>query len=334
VPEARPERQEILAWIGSKFKLITVTFALGVILVCSANSARSQDIVGDALAWMPPDTVSLEYSNPATLRGLPNYQSLRARYLGRDLQGLEAALARLGIHESDIQELVLGWQTTAGKGFRYEGLATGALDPEAIARSAAASGINPLNVEGNQVYCFAANAGSTCVAVIGGSIGLFGPLPALQRMLKARAGDVTGASSNTQFAQLVEKAKSDAPIWGVASGQAVSKWFQAWLPGQKDMQMNWASAFRGVRSLSYEIEAESTVDLNVKLNCVSSQAASSLRQLMEGLKLIQQMAWQTTNPAQPNPFQNLEIDAVNDEVSFKLSADYAALERVGQLGRP
>jgi hypothetical protein len=324
----------MLAWICSKFKLIASTVVLGGLFLCSTKPARSQDIVSDALAWMPPGTVSLEYSNPATLRGLPDYQSLRARYLGRDLQGLESALAKLNIHESDIQELVLGWQATAGKGLGYEGLATGALDPAAIARSAAASGINGVNVEGNKVYCFAANAGSTCVAVIGGSIGLFGPLPALQRMLKAREGQVPGASSNTQFTQLVDNAKSDAPIWGVASGQAISRWFQAWLPGQKDMQMNWASAFRDVRSLSYEIEAASTVDLNVKLNCISSQAASSLRQLMEGLKLIQQMAWQTTNPTQPNPFKNLEIDAANDEVSFRLSADYAALERVGPLGRP
>jgi hypothetical protein len=320
--------------IYSKSKLMMAIVALGVVLSSGATAARSQDIVGDALAWMPPTTVSLEYSNPATLRGLPNYQSLRARYLGRDLQGLESALAKLGIHESDIQELVLGWQTTPGKGFRYEGIATGALDPQAIASSASASGINASNVDGNKAYCFSANAGSTCVTVLAGSIGLFGPLTGIQRMLKAREGEVAGVSSNTQFAQLVENAKSDAPIWGVALGQAVSKWFQAWLPGQRDMQMNWASAFHDVRSLSYEIEAASTVNLNVKLNCVSSQAASSLRSLMEGLKLIQQMAWQTTNPTQPNPFQNLEIDTANDEVSFKLSADYAALERVGPLGRP
>jgi hypothetical protein len=319
--------------ICRKFKWTTATIALGIVLL-AGGTAHSQDIVGDALAWMPPGTVSLEYSNPATLRGLPNYQSLRARYLGKDLQGLESALAKLGIHETDIQELVLGWQTTPGKGFRYEGIATGALDPQAIARSASASGINASNVDGNKVYCFSANAGSTCVAVVEGSIGLFGPLTGIQRMLKARKGEVSGVSSNTQFAQLVEDAKSDAPIWGVALGQAVSKWFQVWLPGQKDMQMNWVSAFHDVRSLSYEIEAGSTVNLNVKLDCLSSQAASSLRQLMQGLKLIQQMAWQSANPSQPNPFQNLEIDAVTDEVSFKLSADYAALEHVGSLGGP
>jgi hypothetical protein len=316
-----------------KRKIILVTLANCALFICSAIPAHSQDIVGDALAWLPPETVSLEYSNPATLRGLPDYQALRARYLGRDLQGLESALAQLGIHESDIQELVLGWQTTPGKGFRYEGIATGALDPNAIAQKAAASGVTAANVAGNKAYCFAANAGSTCIAVIEGSIGLFGPLPALQQMLKAREGNGAGASSNAQFAQLVDQAKSDAPIWGVALGQAVPKWFAAWLPGQKDMQMNWTTAFQSVRSLSYQIQAASNVDLNVKLNCATSQAASNLRQLMEGLKLIQQMAWQSANPSQPNPFQNLEIDAANDEVSFKLTADYAALEHVGPLGR-
>jgi hypothetical protein len=317
-----------------RFKLVFMMLAVFVVLISSVMPARSQDIIGDALAWLPPGTVSLEYSNPATLRGLPDYQALRARYLGRDLQGLESALAKLGVHETDIQELVLGWQMMPGKGFRYEGIATGALDPNVIAQRAAASGISASKVAGNTAYCFAANAGSTCVAIVEGSIGLFGPLAVLQEMLKAQGGNGAETSSNAQLTRLVQQAKSDAPIWGVALGQAVSKWFQAWLPGQNDMQMNWRSVFDGVRSLEYQIQAGSNVDLNVTLNCTSSRSASNLRQLMQGLKLIQQMAWQSTNPSQPNPFQGLEIDAANDQVSFKLTADYAALEHVGPLGQP
>jgi hypothetical protein len=323
-----------LGLISRPCKTVLPGILAAFLLALNATPARSQDIVGDALAWFPAHTISLEYSNPATLRALPNYQSLRDRYMGRDLQRLEGSLAKLGIHESDIQELVLGWQAGAGKGFQSEGLATGALDPEAIAQNAASSGVSASMVEGNKAYCFAGNAGSTCVAVIAGSIGLFGPLPALRSMLKARAGQAPSASSDPEFTRLVDSAKSDAPIWGVALGQAVSKWFQVWAPGQKDLKMNWASSFRDVQSLSYQVEAGSNVDLSVKLDCTNAQAASSLRQLMEGLKLIQQMAWRSTNPSQPNPLQTLEIEAANNQVSFKLTADYAALERVGPFGRP
>jgi hypothetical protein len=304
------------------------------ILAGIPTGAHAQDITGDALAWLPPETIALEYSNPATLRGLPNYQSLRDRYLGADLQGLERSLAKLGIHESDIEELVLGWQAGAGKGFRYEGLATGALDPDTMAQNAASSGIKATRIEGRTAYCFPSQENSICVAMVGGSIGIFGPQAALVGMLKAHDGQAPAASSNRELTQLVDDAKSDAPIWGVALHEAVSKWFEAWAPAQKDMKMNWGSSFREVRSLSYQVEAGSSVDLSVKLDCTNAQAASSLRQLMEGLKLIQQMAWRSTNPAQPNPFQNLEIDAANNEVSFKLTADFAALEHAGPLGQP
>lgn len=320
------EREARLHPSCNYLRLAVLSACLAAILLCAAAPARSQDIVSDALAWFSPQTVSIEYSNPATLRGLPNYQSLRNRYLGQDLQRLEHSLAQLGIQESDIQELVLGWQATGGKGFQYEGVATGAFDPESIARNAAAAGLAPSHVNGHSAYCFARTAGSTCVSVVAGSVGIFGPLSALQNMLKARDAQAPSAGSNSEFAQLVENAKSDVPIWGVALGPAVSKWFQAWAPAQKDLKLNWASTFRNVRSLSYQVEVGSNVDLSVKLDCTDSQTASSLRQLMQGLKLVQQMAWRATNPAQPNPFQDMEISAENNQVSFTLTANYAALE--------
>ncbi|MGH9448064.1 MAG: hypothetical protein ACRD3O_20425, partial [Terriglobia bacterium] len=306
--------------------------AAALMLIFSATLACAQSIVTDALQWFPPDTLAVEYSNPSTLRGLPAYQALRAHYLGRDLQELERSLARLGIHETDIDELVLGWQAKAGSSFQYEGLASGSLDPQAIAQSAAASGITPTTVQGEKAYCFAASHASTCVAILPGEIGAFGPLPLLAAMLRARNGQGPSVASDTRFTQLVDGAKSDAPIWGVAKGVAVAKWFDAWMPSEKNLKMNWSSAFQDVRALSYQVQTGSDVDLSVKLECTGAQAAASLRQLMEGLKLIQQLAWRTTNPSQPNPFANLDVESAENQVSFKLTADYAALERLGPLG--
>lgn len=312
---------------------LAITLALAI---CgAANSARSQTLLTDALSWFPPQTVSLQYSQPAMLTNLPNYQSLRARYLGRNLRILEQSLESLGIHESDIDQMVLGFESASGNEMQYDGLATGRFDAQDLARRAAASGIAPHSLGQDAAYCLPQDPNHTCIAVIeAGTIGLFGPLPILQSIVKARDDQGSSIASNTRFIALARSAQSSAPIWGVATGAAVSKWFKAWMPGEKNVQMDWARAFQGVDSLSYQIRAGDNVDLSVKLNCTSERSASSIRQLLDGLRLIQQLAWQGQNPGQANPFQNLAVGSSGTQVTFQLTADFAALERAGPLGKP
>lgn len=305
---------------------------LGVFLTGAPPALHAQTILTDALSWFPQQTVALEYSHPSTLRSLPNYASLRSHYLGKNLRTLESSLAELGINENDVDEMVLGWQIDSGKKMRYEGVATGQFSADSVARQAAIAKMAPHPVEGFQAYCFPQDPNLTCIAVVDGSLGVFGPLPYLEGMLKARTGDGPSIASNDQFTKFVRDAQSDAPIWGVALGPAVSKWFKAWMPGEKNLQMDWAAAFKDVRAISYDIKAGDNVNLNVKLDCASLQAASSVRQLLEGMKLVQQIAWQSSNPGQANPFQNVTVEAENRQVSFKLTAAYAALERAGPLG--
>ncbi|MGH9435817.1 MAG: hypothetical protein ACRD06_07435 [Terriglobia bacterium] len=306
--------------------------ALGVFLTGAPRALRAQTLLTNALSWFPQQTIALEYSNTSALRSLPDYASLRSHFLGKNLRTLEGSLAQIGIHEDDVDQMVLGWQSGAGKDMRYEGIATGEFSAESVARQAAVAKIPPHPVAGFQAYCFPQDPNRTCVAVVDGSLGVFGPLPYLEGMLKARTGDGPSIASNAQFTKFVRDSQSDAPIWGVALGPAVSKWFKAWMPGEKNLQMDWAAAFKDVRTISYEIEAGDNVHLNVKLDCASLQAASSVRQLLEGMKLVQQMAWQSSNPGQSNPFQNVTVEVESRQVSFKLTAAYAALERAGPLG--
>jgi hypothetical protein len=310
--------------------------AVGVMLIVIGvtRPLEAQDLLSESLSWFPPQTIALEYSNPSTLRNLPNYESLRAHYLGRNLKTLEASLTKLGIHESDIDEMTLGWEAASGQTMQYEGLATGRFDVASTDRHAASAGIVGHPVEGFKAYCLPSDPNSSCIIILDSSLGMFGPLPILQGMLRARQGQGLTIGSNVQFTDLVHSAQSDAPIWGVALGQAVAKWFKAWMPGEKNFQMDWSTAFKDVNALSYRIEAGDNVQLHVKLNCTSEQGASSVRQLLEGLKLIQQLAWHTMNPNQPNPFQNIEVEAANRQVSLNMTADYAALEHVGPLGKP
>src|SRR5262249_8271112 len=97
---------------------------LPIVFFCRVSSVRAEDIVKEALSSFPPQTIRLEYSRPAKLRELPDYQSPRARYAGEGLRSLEASLSKLGIQEQSIDELVLGWQAS-GTGMTLEGLAGG-----------------------------------------------------------------------------------------------------------------------------------------------------------------------------------------------------------------
>ena len=325
---------ESLRSMKSVFQRVSLLLALGVTLSGAGGVLHAQNLVGDALAWFPAQTVALEYSNPSVLRTLPGYDSLRAHYLGKNLRALEASLEKLGIDENDINQMVLGWQAGTGSEMRYEGIAAGQFDAGSISRNAAEAKLRPQNVDGSSVYCFAEDPNRTCVTVVDATLGVFGPLPYLEAMLKARAGNGPSVASNSSFADFVRSAESDDPIWGVALGPAVSKWFKAWMPGEKNLQMDWAAAFKDVQSISYTIEGGNQVSLNVKLDCTSLGTASQVRNLLEGMRLVQQIAWKSSNPNQPNPFQNVQVEAENRQVSFQLTADYTALERVGPLGQP
>jgi hypothetical protein len=312
----------------------TVAALALAILICCPRLARSQDVVSDAVAWFPPGTVALEYSDASALRGLPDYQTLRQHFLGRNLQALEQSLSALGITEGDINQLVLGMQAENGNMFEFEGVAAGTFDPQTVAQHATSSGLAATKVGSSTAYCLASKSAQTCVAILQGSLGVFGPLPVLSAMLKARAEAGTGQGGSSPLAQLVQNGRADAPIWGVVLGSAVSKWFQSWMPASNNLQMNWSTAFRGVRSLAFQVRAGDNVHLEVKLMCATNQDASSLSQLMQGLKLVQKMSWQNSHPSQPNPFENLDVEAADNQVTFNLTATYAAIENPGTLGRP
>lgn len=313
-----------------------IVVALLPVLSGGGSLLRAQGFVSNALSWLPGQTTALEYTDLNSLRSLPNYSSLRARYLGRKLQALEASLGQLGIHENDISEIMLAWQTANGKTLNG-GVAGGQFDPAMIAQSATTANIKPQMVEGLATYCVSPDPQVACVAVVNNSTGVFGPISYVDAILSARAGKLPSIAQNQHLSQFVNMAQSDAadaPIWGVAVGPAVSRWIGGWMPGEKNLQMNWGSAFKNVQAILYNVEAGDDVKLSLKLECASGEAASSVMQLLQGLKLLQQMAWRSTNPNSSNPFQNMEVESRNSEVSLHLAADYTALSQMGPLGQP
>lgn len=287
--------------------------------------AAAQDLIKEAMADFPSGTVRIEYSSPAKLRSLTDYATLSRRYVGPRLQELESSMAQLGIQQDDVDELVLGWQSRGG-GLDLTGLARGHFDAQSVAQHATAQGIKPTPVGGTSAYCFGEGASGNCMAFVADNLGAFGTIESLGALLKVRAGEASSAATDSDFARRIDDAKTDAPIWGVAIGPAVVDCFKGWLPSQNNLNLDWTQTFQTVDAVSYTVEPKDNVHLVVKLDCKTSQAAAQLRQVMQGLKLVQQMAWQAQNPGVPNPFQSLQVDVDGRQVQMNLTTAYAQLE--------
>jgi len=288
-------------------------------------TAPAQDLMNTALSSFPAGTVRVEYSSPAKLRALPDYATLSKKYVGPNLLALENDLAQLGIQQNDVDDLVIGWQAH-GSAMVLSGVAQGRFDPKAVSDRAAAQGLAATPVGSASVYCLGQHAGGNCVVMISETLGAFGSIDSLAAIIKARAGEAPNAASDASFAKHVQDARTDAAIWGVAVGPAITDWFRGWMPNQGNVQLDWEATFKNVQVLRYSVQTSDKVVLDVKMDCTNSQSAQNLTQVMQGLKLLQQMAWQNQNPSAPNPFQALVVEREREQVRLSLSTPYSALE--------
>jgi hypothetical protein len=299
---------------------------LGLAVLAAAAVSPAQDLVKEALATFPMDTVRLEYSNPAKLRQLPEYTRLHERYLGPSLRNLEAHLGSLGVRESDLNEVVLGWQQTAANGLTMEGMARGQFDPQVMARQAESRSIASTPIGSISAYCFGSTDTAPCVAVLGRGLGAFGTLDAVRAMVDVRSGETTGLSANPGFSALVNSSRKDTPIWGVATGSAIEDWFKTGMPVQKNLPVDLGTVFKNVESLAYSVNPTDRVHVNVEMACTSAAAAATLRQQFDTLRLFQKMAWQQQFPGVPNPFEDLTIGTTGSTLTFSMSTPYSAIE--------
>ena len=300
-----------------------VIFAVALILGASVAPLSGQDLVTKAMSSFPPDTIRVEFSSPATLRKLPNYASLREHYMGPHLKKLVASMAELGVAETDVDELVLGWNS-AGSDLNLYGFAAGNFHPNVLDARAAARNLPPQQIGGKTGYCLGAGLDSQCVVVLGPTQGAFGTLATLSQIMQNLNGGVS-IETNESFAKAVKQEQTDAPIWGVAVASAVSSWFQGWMPRQSSVELDWPKVFQNVDMLGYNIHTGSNIQMNLELFCKSEQDASALRQVLEGLRLAQQIAWQNRNPNQSNPFQDLELSNSGSQIGVSMVANYDAV---------
>lgn len=294
----------------------------------SAMPLFGQDLVTKALNSFPSDTIRLEYSNPDALRKLPNYATLRQNYMGPRLKELVTSMAELGVAETDVDQLVLGWSRD-GQNLNLYGFAGGHFRPDVLEARAAERNIPPEQIGGKIGYCLGAGLATQCVLVLSPTEGIFGTLGELSQIMGALNGGSGGLESNANFTEAVKKEDGGAPIWGVAAASAVASWFQGWMPKQNVVELDWAKVFQGVDVLGYKIQTGNEVQLNLDLYCKSDEAAGSLRQVLEGLRLAQQIAWQNQNPNQINPFQKMDLTQDGSQVGVSLVASYTDISGAG-----
>ena len=303
-----------------RFIIIIAIMALGA----GSVPLLGQDLVAKALSSFPQDTIRIEYSSPATLRKLPNYASLREHYTGPRLKQLVESMAELGVAETDVDELVLGWNSD-GKSLNLYGFAGGHFRPDALNSRAAARNLPPQQIGGKNGYCLGAGLESECVVVLSPTEGAFGTLVSLSQIMQTLNGGGASVESNANFAKVVKAEQGGAPIWGVASASAVASWFKGWMPRQSAVELDWQKVFQGVDALGYKVHTGSNVQLDLAMYCKSEQDAGRLRQVLEGLKLAQQIAWQNQYPNKSNPFQQMELSQNGSQLGINLVVNYSAI---------
>ena len=306
-----------------------LSLLVALVLAGLPQKVAGQDFVTTAMSGLPTHTMRVEYSSPSKLRAVPNYQSLRGKFLGPRLQQIESALDQIGISEDDIDALMIGWEP--GDIDLY-GYASGHFHKAQVANRAAAQSFTPTPISGQQAYCFSAGVTGTCIVILEDSLGAFGPLSSLTTLLEARAGQAPNLNSDQRFTSLIGDVNKDASIWGIALGRAVGDWFGAWLSSQNNLKLDWGQVFQKVDSLTYSIDAADKVNMDIKLNCATPADAATLRQVLEGVKMAQQLAWQMQNPDHANPYTAMNIDAHDTQIGLRITMDYSALTLASSVG--
>lgn len=312
-------------------KRTLLTLLVVIVLVGLPRKGAAQDFVTTALSGLPTQTLRVEYSSPSQLRKLTNYQSLRGKFLGPRLQQLEGALDQIGIHEDDIDSMMIGWKP-GDKEMDLYGYASGHFDKAQVAKRAAADNLTPTPISGQVAYCLTAGVAGTCVVILENSLGAFGPLATLTTLLDAHTGQAPNLNSDPHFSSLVGGVNRNAPIWGIALAGAVGDWFGGWMSNQNALKLDWNQVFQKVDSLTYSIDATDKVNLDMKMNCTTAQDATTLRQILDGLKMAQQLAWTAQNPGHPNPYAAMNVDIHDKQIGLQISMAYSELTLASGVG--
>jgi hypothetical protein len=302
-----------------------ITWTVVAMMAAGPPAGVSDALVREALGRFPRQTVHFEICDLARIRPLPGYGVLRQRFLREDTLRLVTSLATLGVHEEDVDRLALGTGPGSGQqGLELYGVAQGRFDLATIMAAAQIAGIERVFVNGYPLYCFEGAGNSPCIAILNETLGVFGSRDMVDFMLWATDKTET-LSSDPVVTARVARAPADATIWGVATGPAVAEWVRVVMPMPPEGQNSLAPLLANVTSIAYEVRTGQKVTLTADLTCANADAAARLRESLDTVRVLQQLAWQTMNQGVANPYQQMTFRTQGTQLLISLTIDYAVL---------
>ncbi len=269
------------------------------ILLLLAAGCLQAEIVSQALLAFPAKTEAIEYDNLYELRRLPNYSSLRQRFAGKQLNDAKAALAKLGVTETQVHEVVMGTSPTA-----FYGLVAGTFSGAQAAKSAQKSGIWPSIYGSEKIFC---PRGTSCVLFLEDSLAAFGPLSQLKIIMETRLGITPSISSNATVSSLMSTTQSRFPVRGVVYGSQLNSVISDALQDESGLHIDWSQFTSNISAFSYSVSMDTKAHVVAKMLCKSAVTAGVLRQMLGALGTV----GATT-------FQNLEVSTAGDLVDLKM----------------
>ena len=271
---------------------------LSLFILANAHSLPAQ-IIPEALQAFPTQTEVIEYENLASLRALPNYDSLQQQFCGKPLAQAKAALQKLGILESQVNEMVIG--TSPGTVY---GLLGGTFNGAQAAKAAIKKGLLPVRLENSQMFCPGVG---TCLLFFEDWLAGFGAPSQLKTMLQARQGVIANLSLNRILVQLMNNTANSAPVRGAASGGQLLSVLTKELSDKTGFAIDWPQFYSGISVFAYSVTLDSQMHVNVSLACKSTLVASLLTQTLTMLANVQSAAVKAGKDPDNLPFQNLEV---------------------------
>jgi len=280
------------------------------ILLLLGASFLGAEIVSQAMLAFPAKTESIEYDNLYELRRLPNYNALRQRFAGKQLDDAKAALAKLGINESQVHEIVMG---TSPAGFY--GLVAGTFSGSQVVKSAEKNGIWPHVADDEKIFC---PKGTSCVVFLEDSLAAFGPLEQLKIILETRLGVTPRLGSNAEVASLMSGTQSRFPVRGVVYGSQLNSVIADALQDGSGLHIDWSQFTSNISAFSYSVSMDSKAHVVARLLCKSPATAGVLRQMLGAVGGVQSVASKVGKDAASMPFQILEVSTAGDLVDLKM----------------
>jgi hypothetical protein len=282
-------------------------------LVCFAATVLQAQLLPEAAAAFPAQTISLEYDSLSKLRLLPNYQSLRKQYSAEGLQRAQKDLLLLGISEDQLSEVV----TAAGPN-GFFGMLAGSFQLAAVTKEAARHGFVPSILEDGPAFC---SKDGNCFLFLTQEDGraFFGGIELLRAVSEVRQGRAPSLQSNPTFMDLQSRMDPQSPVLGFAPGREISDWIGGGIPQPIAARLDLTRLFSSIQTFGYSVKLDSKAHVGLSLICSSEQAGTILRDALSAAGGLQRAAAMAAGSS-ALPFDNLTVHSSGRLVAVNLDA--------------